>query len=128
MNIPSIKRLCENLKIDKETAQAARRIMAGEQAKEREENPGKYAATIRWISSCYNRPSAVSIRLNMLNDLLGGFGVECSGDVDIHKGAPLEYINAGDTYTATICLFRGRWILSSWGDIVEKHEKLFSAE
>ena len=128
MNIPSIKRLCENLKIDKTTAQAARRIMAGEQAQEREANPDKYAATIRWMAGCYNPPGAIIIRLNMLNDLLGGFGVECSGAVDMRNGAPLEYINTGDTYTPTICLFRGRWVLSSWGDIVEKHEKLFLAE
>lgn len=38
-------------------------------------------------------------------------------------GEWLEYFNAGDPYEATICRYRGRWIVASWGDVVEAAKK-----
>lgn len=61
----------------------------------------------------------------MLNDLLGGFGVEYAGEVDMYEGPPLLYINMGDTYDTTVCLFNGTWKITSLGDIVERNPRMF---
>jgi len=81
--------------------------------------------TFAWINKCYNIPWMNHIKLEAANEILEGFGVEHAGDVDIRKGPPLQYINFGDTYDLTLCRFNGRWVVSSWGDIVERHERLF---
>lgn len=31
----------------------------------------------------------------------------------------IQYLNSGETYETTICYYRGRFLVSSWGDIVE---------
>ena len=56
----------------------------------------------------------------------GFFGVETStltiGKRDPHEEY-LSYLNTGDSYGLTICHWRGRFILSSWGDIVERFDR-----
>jgi hypothetical protein len=50
---------------------------------------------------------------------LGTFGVEgdCRENGEGH--ITLQYLNTGDSYAATICYWRGRFVVTSWGDIVE---------
>lgn len=61
--------------------------------------------------------------LEELNSLLGGYGVEstydqnCMGATDPNE---LLYINMGDTYDLTICHYKNKFRLCSWGDIAEK--------
>lgn len=64
-------------------------------------------------NECYNAPGITDLRLTVIDSLLGTYGVD--GDDN------LEWCNAGDTYVTTICYFRGRFIVSSWGDIVERY-------
>lgn len=58
-----------------------------------------------------------------LDDLLATHGVESLGDVDMHDGPPVEYLNTGDTYAATLVWYRDRvrpWAVESWGDVAER--------
>ena len=71
-----------------------------------------HAARAR-TAECYNRPSLTDLRLTVIDSLLETYGVE--GDDN------LEWCNTGDTYATTVCFFRGRFVVSSWGDIVERH-------
>jgi hypothetical protein len=42
----------------------------------------------------------------------------------------LEYLNTGDTYTATVIYDRGegKWMITSWGDVVESDDERFGAD
>ena len=53
----------------------------------------------------------------------GTFGVEgdCAANGDDH--ITIDYLNSGDTYALTICFWHGRFIVSSWGDLVEFAER-----
>jgi len=46
------------------------------------------------------------------------FGVDCELNGEGHIN--ILYLNTGDTYDPTVCFYRGRFIVSSWGDIVER--------
>lgn len=49
------------------------------------------------------------------------FGVE---SIDLPNGETLEYLNAGDTYTATLCqIDGGDCFVSCWGDEYERAER-----
>jgi phenylalanyl-tRNA synthetase beta subunit len=40
-----------------------------------------------------------------------------------------EYVNMGDPYSHTLCLLPDeRFLISSWGDIVEQHEREYGYE
>ena len=68
---------------------------------------------------CYHRPTTSDVRLHCLNaEMDGAFGVE---SFQTDKGETVEYLNTGDTYSPTICRFRGNYLISSWGDLAEKH-------
>ena len=87
--------------------------------------------TAKWIRSCYNMPTVTEIKLAALNELLETFGVETihpEGD-EMFTDVWCEYLNAGDTYTTTLCYLRrgfgrdgGEFILSCWGDELEAME------
>lgn len=83
--------------------------------------PDRFPATMAWIRDCYNRPSAGELSMSAANELLGGHGAEAV----FSDGATwpwLEYVNMGDAYTTTLCRVDGRYIVSSWGDEVERRE------
>jgi hypothetical protein len=68
---------------------------------------------------CYHRPTTSDVRLHCLNAAMdGAFGVE---SFETSKGEAVQYLNTGDTYSPTICRFRGNYLISSWGDLAEKH-------
>lgn len=88
-----------------------------------------------WASACFHPPKAKGHELILvaLNDLLQGSGVEalqppCQPEYDDGgvRMCPLySYVNMGDTYDETIVRDheRGRWLVSSWGDLLERHER-----
>jgi len=100
MNYPSVKRIMEGLECDKVTAKAIR-VSIKDRSQNKEE------------------------RLNTVNKIIDGCGVEGIGECDMRNGPPLLYVNMGDTYTPTICLFKGHFRVSDWGTIVETHPSLF---
>lgn len=63
------------------------------------------------------------------NTLLGGHGVEYlpAEDDDFRSAKGVEYVNMGDTYTTTLLYDRTsrRYIIGSWGDLVERNPKRF---
>ena len=67
--------------------------------------------------------------LEFANRILGGSRVEYIADAedDQHGGYGLDYVNMGDTYTATLIFDhrKGRYSASDWGSIVEKNQKRF---
>jgi len=68
---------------------------------------------------CYHRPKTSDVRLHCLDaEMDGTFGLE---SFQTKKGERVEYLNTGDTYSPTICRFRGNYLISSWGDLAENH-------
>ena len=52
---------------------------------------------------------------------LGTFGVEgCTTDYG-QDAFTIQYLNSGETYEPTICYYKGRFVVSSWGDIAERY-------
>ena len=69
------------------------------------------------VAECYHPPLTQDIRMECLNALGGFYGVEC---FDTKKGLCM-YLNAGDTYTATLVRFNGAYRVTCWGDIAERY-------
>src|SRR5688572_26207947 len=55
---------------------------------------------------CYNPPGHHYLLMTALDDLLGTCGVEHIGEVNMHDGPPVEYLNTGDSYALTLMWFR----------------------
>ena len=72
------------------------------------------------IAECYHPPSTMDLRLTALDALAGTHGIEGAQASD---GQWLTWLNAGDTYAATITHWAGRYRAESWGDRVEKLER-----
>ncbi len=78
---------------------------------------------------CYNPPGHHHLLMTALNSLLGTHGCETVGPVDMRNGPPVEYLNAGDTYSTTLLWFRdldsgrGRFRIGCMADAVEWCER-----
>lgn len=128
-NFPSVKTIMRIEGMDRERAVLLRRVLkcGGRSALAdiAAEKPESFPKLDKWLKSCWAVPSRPEIKMRMADEIIGGFGVEGAGEVDMHYGPPLEYVNLGDTYDMTLCRFRGRYMVCSLGDIVERHERLF---
>ncbi len=76
----------------------------------------------------YNPPSLGQARMLVINRLVGGLGVEAvHADDDGLYGqgsVAFEYVNTGDTYSATVIRWPGgRYEVSTMGDAVERLER-----
>ena len=69
------------------------------------------------VAECYHPPATSDLRLTCLNALAGTHGVESFQT----KTGYCDYLNAGDAYAATLVRFRGRYRVTTWGDIAERH-------
>jgi hypothetical protein len=86
-------------------------------------------ATRKYVHSLYHSPYdslmwRVTVALDGINTVIGGYGVEALGpDVGGPRPPPYEYINMGDTYTTTLVYKRAtnNLFIGSWGDIVERY-------
>jgi hypothetical protein len=78
-------------------------------------------AAARWDRQCYHRPGRVALTMEAANELLGGYGVEAVESAD--GGVLFTYVNMGDTYTLTLVRHAGRYLVASWGDLVERLER-----
>lgn len=84
-------------------------------------------STPDYARSCYNSPWIggmwrTTLALHAINAIAETCGVESMGAPECLKGFRYEYLNAGDTYTATLVYDRSRdyLMISSWGDIAER--------
>lgn len=68
------------------------------------------------VQECYNPPATSDLRLTCLDALAGTHGVEA---FETRRGW-CEYLNAGDTYSVTLVRYRGRYRVTTWGDIAER--------
>lgn len=107
---PSIKALRE---IFQDKAPEAKRVLRMNRAELEATDAG--AERVR---ECFHPPEASDIRMHVLNALGEFSGVEA---FETSRGELVEYLNAGDTYTATLVRFRGSYLVSTWGDIAERH-------
>lgn len=126
MNFHSVKVIMEALNVDRETAKRIRGVIKGNIKPEDHED--LFPHTCKWIRSCYHQPWETDVIMSALNELIEGFGVEAlgGGDWNNRYTPPFEYINTGDTYNATIIRDnrKGRFFISTWGDIVEQNPNL----
>jgi hypothetical protein len=70
------------------------------------------------VRECYTSPTTPDVRLHVLDDLAGTYGVEA---FETRHDGWCDYLNAGDTYAPTLVRFRGRYRVTTWGDIAERH-------
>lgn len=103
-------------------ARRLRRLMKGKA------DPCDYDSVAGWIRRCHNPPSDAELIMAALNEELEGEGVEPIRGryVDsYHQEIQAAYVNQGDTYALTILLDHEteNYLLTSWGDWVETHEK-----
>jgi len=122
MRLPSIKTFCAAFRdLTKEDAKLLRSVLSGEVIPD--DMPEKFPDTNRLIRQCYHRPSESEIRMFAANELLELFGTEA-----VFEGSSvwpwLEYCNTGEMYTPTLCLYDGRYIVASVGDILEKDKRI----
>lgn len=68
------------------------------------------------VQECYNPPATSDLRLTCLDALAGTHGV----DAFETRHGWCEYLNAGDTYSVTLVRYRGRYRVTTWGDIAER--------
>jgi len=71
------------------------------------------------VRECYHAPTTADLRLTCLNELAETHGVEA---FETDHGV-CEYLNAGDAYNATLVRFRGRYRVTTWGDIAERYTR-----
>ena len=86
-------------------------------------------ATSKWVNQCHNEPRRSEIKMEALNELLHGYGVEAlrieDAHVDnFHFDIVASYLNTGDTYSPTILLDHeeSKFRLTTWGDFMESRE------
>lgn len=111
MRLPSIRTLRA---VFADKAPEARRILQMDRAQLVELPAG--AARVR---ECYHPPTTGDIRFHCLDALdAGTFGIEA---FRTKRGEWCTYLNTGDTYAPTLLRFRGRYRVSTWGDIAERY-------
>ena len=121
----SIKTIEQRLNIDHTKAAQIRGLLDGTI------DPLTFQTVSNWVNQCYNLPSKNELIHAAINEILGGYGIEAIRDnkwSHYHQDIGLTYVNMGDTYTMTVCYDTrsDKWILSSWGDIIERNEKRFN--
>ena len=77
-------------------------------------------AASRFFGACYHRPSLQSVKLEAINELIDGHGVEYIPAGPNRRSPAIEYVNVGETYLDTIMWTRGRYVVGCCGDIVER--------
>ena len=120
MTAPSVKTMIERLCIDQLIAEKIRIIMTVK----------IHSALVNTgLLQPKNAGRGISGKLDEINDLIGGNGVELIGTAedDQHGFYGLEYVNMGDTYRPTILYNHktGNWTCGDWGSIVERNMKFY---
>jgi len=117
MNFPSVKTilpLCDKTNDQNLSAKVVRGLIDGTL------DPDDTSTAVReWTRQCYNQPSKHERVMCAINDVLKGYGVEA---IHTNRGVA-EYVNFGDTYALTVLYFQGRYMVTSWGDFVERQER-----
>ena len=110
MRLPSIKTLRQVFGADAPKARAILEMT-------RDELAALPAGAAR-IAECYHPPRTSDVRMHCLDALGHSYGVEA---ICLRDGRYVPYLNAGDAYAATLLRFNGRYRVTTWGDIAERH-------
>lgn len=130
IRMPSTARLVAAFRdLDRPTASLMRRIAkAADEPDDLMRLIRRVEPTARYVNQLHHSPyeSAMwrrTVVLHALDVLLGTAGVEPLGPISAFRGPPYEYLNAGDTYVATLIFSRDADAITigSWGDIAERH-------
>ena len=118
MTAPTVKSLRRFF--DKATADTLRSLMDGRK------DPREFPGVQRWLDQCFNDPSDNELIMAAIDEVMDGHGVEAIRGryVDgYHQDIQAVYVNMGDTYDITILLDHetGNYVLTTWGDWVERH-------
>lgn len=122
--IPSLKRIKEVLKLSDNKAQQMRDLLAERL------DPETFDSVQKWRAQCYNwPPSRAEMVMCAANEILETHGVEAiQGEWVDHYNQDIRYTycNTGDTYAATLIYdtAKDRYLLGSWGDLVENDPSL----
>ena len=121
MNLPSVKTIKAQIerpyRLPEGTAKAIRAIL---ECKTVESVCALNVAASRMFGSCYYRPTLQAVKLEAINDVMDGHGVEYIPAGRNRRSPSIEYVNVGDTYLDTVMWTRGRYVVGCWGDIVER--------
>lgn len=119
----SVQKLMDCLAISEEEAVDVIKIIHNEIDPLQDE---RFKKTQAWHNQCYNTPRKLEVKMEALNELLCGCGVEGLEHpniyVDSYNGNFVaSYINFGDTYICTILHdnVANKYRLISWGDFYE---------
>jgi hypothetical protein len=117
---PSVKALADALRITSEQAQTVRGLIRGEI---RTKDVARFPKANAYFQKCRHEPDRLTRILECLDEVLEMHGVETLGECRAY-GPPAEYLNAGDTYTATLLFDRIAWNfkLTTFGDWLERNE------
>lgn len=81
----------------------------------------KFQSVKNRVNECHRMPGWLDLKLTALSELGEFFGVGAMETVKEWEYA--EYLNAGDSYVATLIFWRGHWRVQSIGDFVEVMER-----
>lgn len=86
----------------------------------------QHPAGQRRLAECHHPPGSVDLRLTVINDIIGGHGVEYISHRDdgMRDVYGIEYVNLGDTYITTILYDHklDSFRCSDYGSIIERRE------
>ena len=94
-------------------------------------HPFDYPGVARWADQCYHTPSgnAPETIMKAIDEVIGTCGTEAIFADEFSCTRPVfEYCNTGDSYAGTIAYdyARGKYLLTSYGDWVEKNDRKYS--
>jgi len=115
--------LMKAFRVNKTTAQLIIKVISGQTKLE------TFRSVEKWIAQCHNKPSELEMKMEALNELIDGYGVEAvnhESNWDRYWGNAIAlYVNTGDTYSPTILysIADQQFELTTWGDFYESFEQ-----
>jgi len=116
--------LMEVWQVDSETIDSIYKVINGEV------DLSQFKSVNHLRKQCYNPPNELNEKLEALNELIDGFGIESSRMENYYKDHYWSdciclYVNQGDSYALTIIydVVNDRFEFTSWGDWIEAMEQ-----
>jgi hypothetical protein len=110
-----------NLQTDPETIEIVNGILIGSI------DPRTYSTVREWIDVCFYDPCSDELKINAINQVLEGYGIEAIRTSKWKNGYWCDilcnYVNMGDSYITTVIHHRKHgFMVSSIGDVIEKNK------
>jgi hypothetical protein len=115
IRIPSLKTLRLIKAIDESQVRELRDLLTGKT------DPHEFVG--KWIDSFKYPHYPIPIHEQIMaaaNKIMMGNDVEYISPGHNQKSLAIYYVNLGDTYATTLMRINGRYVVGSWGNIVEK--------